>query len=41
MLMSETKIDDLVAAIEYPLAAVGSGSPKRRKKSSKMRMPLI
>jgi hypothetical protein len=41
MLMSETRIDDLVAAIEYPLAAVGSGSPKRRKKSSKIRMPLI
>lgn len=41
MLMSETRIDDLVAAIEYPVGALGSGSPKRRRKSSKMRMPLI
>ena len=41
MLMSETRIEDLVAAIEYPVAALGSGSPKRRRKSSKMRIPLI
>lgn len=41
MLMSETRIEDLVAAIEYPVAAFGSGSPKRRRKSSKIRMPLI
>jgi len=39
--MSATRIDDLVAAIEYPVGALGSGSPKRRKKSSKIRMPLI